>query len=66
MIQKISLSQKEENKFLEDVMRGMDKQQEAMIKKADEIIENVAEFEENVRREFAMYSAKYIHEVKYN
>jgi len=33
MRQKISLSQKEENKFLEDVMRGMDKQQEAMIKK---------------------------------
>ena len=66
MTQKINLSQKEENKFFEDILRGMDKQQEAMIKKADSIIENVTEFEENIHKQFAVYSAKYIHEVKYN
>ena len=66
MTQKINLSQKEENKFFEDILRGMDKQQEAMIKKADSIIENVTEFEENIHKQFAAYSAKYIHEVKCN
>jgi len=66
MTQKINLSQKEENKFFEDILRGMDKQQEAMIKKADSIIENVTEFEENIHKQFAVYSAKYIREVKYN
>ena len=66
MTQKINLSQKEENKFFEDIIHGMDKQQEAMIKKADSIIENVAEFEENIHKQFAVYSAKYIREVKYN
>jgi len=66
MTQKINLSQKEENKFFEDILRGMDKQQEAMIKKADSIIENVEEFEENIHKQFAVYSAKYIREVKYN
>ena len=65
MTQKIDLSQKEENKFFEDILRGMDKQQEAMIKKADSIIENVTEFEENIHKQFAVYSAKYIREVKY-
>ena len=66
MTQKINLSQKEENKFFEDILRGMDKQQEAMMKKADNIIENVAEFEESVHKQFAVYSAKYIREVKCN
>jgi polyhydroxyalkanoate synthesis regulator phasin len=66
MIQKIDLSQKEENKFFEDILRGMDKQQEAMMKKADSIIENVTEFEENIHKQFALYSAKYIREVKCN
>jgi len=66
MTQKINLSQKEENKFFEDILRGMDKQQEAMIKKADSIIENVTEFEENIHKQFAVYSAKYIREVKCN
>ena len=64
MTQKINLSQKEENKFFEDILRGMDKQQESMIKKADSIIENVTEFEENIHKQFAVYSAKYIREVK--
>jgi len=66
MTQKIDLSQKEENKFFEDILRGMDKQQEAIMKKADSIIENVAEFEENIHKQFAVYSAKYIREVKCN
>jgi polyhydroxyalkanoate synthesis regulator phasin len=66
MIQKNDLSQKEENKFFEDILRGMDKQQEAMMKKADSIIENVTEFEENIHKQFALYSAKYIREVKCN
>ena len=66
MIQKINLSQKEENKFFENILYGMDKQQEAMIKKADSIIENVAEFEENVHKQFAVYSAKYIRKVECN
>ena len=64
MTQKINLSQKEENKFFEDILRGMDKQQETMMKKADNIIENVTEFEENVHKQFAIYSAMYIREVK--
>ena len=50
-------------RLIQDAMLEIDKQQEVMIKEADSIIENVAEFEENVRKQFAVYSKKYIHEI---
>ncbi|MDF1876748.1 hypothetical protein JHD47_02835 [Sulfurimonas sp. SAG-AH-194-L11] len=42
--------------FIEQAMKEMSEQQEAMVKKADSIIENVAQFEENVRKQFALYT----------
>ncbi|MEN4053126.1 hypothetical protein [Sulfurimonas sp. NWX79] len=50
-------------RLIQEAMLEIDKQQDVMIKKADSIIENVAEFEENVRKQFTVYSKKYIQEI---
>lgn len=66
MTQMLNPLLKPENRerLIQDAMLEIDKQQEAMVKKADDIIENVAEFEKNVRKQFAMYSEKYISKTK--
>ena len=57
MTQAINPLLKIENRkeFIEQAMKEMSEQQEAVIKKADSIIDNVTLFEENVRKQFASY-----------
>ena len=43
--------------FIQQAMKEMSEQQEEIIKKADSIIDNVALFEENVRKQFALYTS---------
>jgi len=59
MTQSINPLLKPENRqeFIKQAMKEMSEQQEAVIKKADSIIGNVALFEENVRKQFALYAS---------
>ena len=61
MTQSINPLLKPENRkeFIQQAMKEMSEQQEEVIKKADSIIENVALFEENVRKQFASYISKH-------
>jgi len=61
MIQSINPLLKPENRkeFIQQAMKEMSEQQDAVIKKADSIIENVALFEENVRKQFALYTSSH-------
>jgi len=61
MAQSINPLLKPENRqeFIKQAMKEMSEQQEAVIKKADSIIENVALFEENVRKQFALYTSSH-------
>ena len=43
--------------FIQQAMKEMTEQQEEVMKKADSIIENVALFEENARKQFALYTS---------
>jgi len=45
--------------FIQQAMKEMSERQEEVIKKADSIIENVALFEENVRKQFALYTSSH-------
>ena len=45
--------------FIQQAMKEMSERQEQVIKKADSIIENVALFEENVRKQFALYTSSH-------
>jgi len=59
MTQSINPLLKPENRqeFIKQAMKEMSEQQEAVIKKADSIIKNVALFEETVRKQFALYTS---------
>ena len=61
MTQAINPLLKPENRkeFIQQAMKEMSEQQEEVIKKADSIIENVALFEENVRKQFALYTSRH-------
>ena len=61
MTQSINPLLKPENRkeFIQQAMKEMSEQQDAVIKKADSIIENVALFEENVRKQFALYTSSH-------
>ena len=61
MTQSINPLLKPENRkeFIQQAMKEMSEQQEEVIKKADSIIENVALFEENVRKQFALYTSNH-------
>jgi phage shock protein A len=61
MTQSINPLLKPENRkeFIQQAMKEMSEQQEEVIKKADNIIENVALFEENVRKQFALYTSSH-------
>jgi len=61
MTQAINPLLKIENRkeFIEQAMKEMSEQQEAVIKKADSIIDNVTLFEENVRKQFALYTSSH-------
>ena len=61
MTQSINPLLKPENReeFIRQAMKEMSVQQEEIIKKADSLIENVALFEENVRKQFASYTSSH-------
>jgi len=61
MSQSINPLLKPENRqeFIQQAMKEMSEQQDAVIKKADSIIENVTLFEENVRKQFALYTSSH-------
>ena len=61
MTQSINPLLKPENReeFIRQAMKEMSAQQEEIIKKADSLIENVALFEENVRKQFASYTSSH-------
>ena len=61
MTQSINPLLKIENRkeFIEQAMKEMSEQQEEVIKKADSIIENVTLFEENVLKQFALYTSSH-------
>ncbi|MCK9473545.1 hypothetical protein [Sulfurimonas sp.] len=61
MTQPINPLLKPENRkeFIEQAMKEMSEQQEELIKKADSMIENVALFEERVRKQFTLYTSNH-------